>query len=82
MVAALQERGKEVWVDVEGVRDAEVFPEALRQAVNGGYRDLAWIEIDHDLDPLRSRDDYKALINQIKAKGALPRQLEEAAAKP
>jgi YVTN family beta-propeller protein len=31
--SALRERGKEVWVDVEGIRDAEVFPEALRRAV-------------------------------------------------
>ncbi|MBV9167722.1 MAG: PQQ-binding-like beta-propeller repeat protein [Solirubrobacterales bacterium] len=33
LAAALSERGKEVWVDVEGVRDAEVFPEALRGAI-------------------------------------------------
>ena len=33
LAAALQERGKDVWVDVEGIRDAEVFPEALRLAV-------------------------------------------------
>ncbi len=52
-------------------RLADQAMDALRQAVNGGYRDLAWIEIDHDLDPLRSREDYKALINEIKAKGAL-----------
>jgi serine/threonine-protein kinase len=56
--------------------------DALRQAVNGGYRDLAWIEIDADLGPLRSRDDYKALIAEIKAKGALSKNLEETAAKP
>jgi hypothetical protein len=31
--SALRERGKEVWVDVEGIRDAEVFREALRRAV-------------------------------------------------
>jgi WD40 repeat protein len=30
---ALHDRGKDVWVDVEGIRDAEVFPEALRRAV-------------------------------------------------
>ena len=47
--------------------------EALRQAVNGGYRDFAWISIDPDLDPLRSRDDYRALIAEIKAKSAFPR---------
>jgi hypothetical protein len=55
---------------------------ALRQAVDGGYRDLAWIDIDHDLDPLRSRDDFKALIAEIKAKGASSKKLEEPAAKP
>ncbi len=33
LAAALRARGKEVWIDVEGIRDAEVFPEALRRAV-------------------------------------------------
>lgn len=33
LASALEQRGKEVWVDVEGVRDAEVFPEALRRAI-------------------------------------------------
>jgi hypothetical protein len=32
LASALQDRGKEVWVDVDGIRDAEVFPEALRRA--------------------------------------------------
>jgi WD40 repeat protein len=35
LVEALQERGKEVWVDVDGIRDAEVFPAALRSAIEG-----------------------------------------------
>jgi hypothetical protein len=35
LVEALQERGKDVWVDTEGIRDAEVFPAALRRAVEG-----------------------------------------------
>lgn len=30
---ALQARGKEVWIDIEGLRDAEVFPAALRVAI-------------------------------------------------
>jgi eukaryotic-like serine/threonine-protein kinase len=63
-------------------RLADQAMDALRQSVNGGYRDLAWIEIDDDLGPLRSRDDYKALIAEIKAKGAVPMKLEEWAAKP
>jgi WD40 repeat protein len=29
----LQSRGKDVWVDVEGIRDAELFPSALRRAI-------------------------------------------------
>lgn len=33
LVDALGERGKEAWVDIEGVRDAEVFPERLRSAI-------------------------------------------------
>jgi WD40 repeat protein len=35
LVAALEARGKAVWVDTEGIRDAEVFPAALRGAVEG-----------------------------------------------
>ena len=31
--SALQARGKDVWVDVDGIRDGEVFPEALRRAI-------------------------------------------------
>jgi hypothetical protein len=31
--AELQSRGKEVWLDVEGIRDAELFPSALRRAI-------------------------------------------------
>jgi WD40 repeat protein len=33
--AELQSRGKDVWVDVEGIRDAELFPSALRRAIEG-----------------------------------------------
>ena len=31
--AALQARGKDVWVDVDGIRDGEVFPDVLRRAI-------------------------------------------------
>jgi WD40 repeat protein len=31
----LESRGKDVWVDVEAIRDAEVFPDALRRAIEG-----------------------------------------------
>jgi hypothetical protein len=35
LVDARQARDKDVWVDVEGIRDAEVFPAALRSAIEG-----------------------------------------------
>jgi WD40 repeat protein len=35
LVETLESRGKDVWVDIEGIRDAEVFPAALRNAVEG-----------------------------------------------
>lgn len=31
----LRQRKKDVWMDVEGIRDAEVFPEALLRAIEG-----------------------------------------------
>ena len=33
LAGALNERGKDVWVDVDGIRDTERFPEALRRAI-------------------------------------------------
>jgi WD40 repeat protein len=35
LASALQARGRDVWIDVDGIRDAEVFPEALRRAIEG-----------------------------------------------
>jgi hypothetical protein len=31
----LKGRGKDVWIDVEGIRAAERFPEALKRAIEG-----------------------------------------------
>ena len=33
LAAALEARGKEPWVDVRGITDGEVFPDALRRAI-------------------------------------------------
>jgi WD40 repeat protein len=33
LAAALNDRGREAWVDIDGIRDAEVFPAALRAAI-------------------------------------------------
>src|SRR5690348_13221966 len=35
LAEGLKHRGKDVWVDVDGIRDAEKFPDALRRAIEG-----------------------------------------------
>ncbi|MGZ4172758.1 MAG: toll/interleukin-1 receptor domain-containing protein, partial [Solirubrobacteraceae bacterium] len=35
LAEGLKSRGMDVWVDVEGIRDAEVFPAALSRAIEG-----------------------------------------------
>jgi hypothetical protein len=47
--------------------------EMLRQAIANGYRDALRLEKDTDLDPLRSRRDFKELLEKLhtgKGKGA------------
>ena len=33
VVQAMQAHGKEIWMDVEGIADGEVFPDALQEAI-------------------------------------------------
>lgn len=40
----------------------------LRQAVQGGYRNIANLKKDKDLAPLRSRDDFKKLLLDLEKK--------------
>jgi WD40 repeat protein len=35
LAGSVTERGKQVWVDTEGIADAEVFPEAIKRAIEG-----------------------------------------------
>ena len=35
LVESISARGKEVWLDTEGIADGEVFPEAIRRAIEG-----------------------------------------------
>jgi hypothetical protein len=37
----------------------------LRQAIDGGYRDLAFIRKDADLDPLRGRKDFDSILDGL-----------------
>jgi hypothetical protein len=42
--------------------------EILRQAVARGYRDLAQLQKDPDLQPLRQREDFQKLLHQLESK--------------
>jgi hypothetical protein len=42
--------------------------ELLRQAVGKGYRDVAHLRKDADLDSLRPRDDFRQFIAELEAK--------------
>jgi hypothetical protein len=33
--ASIHDNGKEVWVDTDGIADGEVFPEAIKRAIEG-----------------------------------------------
>ena len=46
--------------------------ELLQKAVKAGFNDAAHMKKDADLDSLRGRDDFKALIAEIDKKAAPP----------
>jgi hypothetical protein len=41
----------------------------LREAVSKGYKDVAHMKKDTDLDPLRQREDFQKLIAELEGKG-------------
>ena len=41
----------------------------LRDAVSKGYKDVAHMKKDTDLDPLRQRDDFRKLVAELEGKG-------------
>jgi serine/threonine protein kinase len=47
--------------------------ELLRKAANAGYNDAGHMKQDSDLDPLRSREDFKLLLREIEAKKSAPK---------
>jgi hypothetical protein len=40
----------------------------LRDAVSKGYKDVAHVKKDTDLDPLRQRDDFRELVAELEEK--------------
>jgi WD40 repeat protein len=47
---------------------AEQSVQTLRKSLAAGMKDVAILDRDHDLDPLRERPDFRALIEEAKAK--------------
>jgi hypothetical protein len=41
----------------------------LREAAGKGYKDVARLKKDTDLDPLRQRDDFRTLVAELEGKG-------------
>jgi hypothetical protein len=50
---------------VEGQAEAERAMQWLHRAVARGYRNVALMQRDHDLDPLHSRDDFRLLMMDL-----------------
>jgi hypothetical protein len=46
----------------------EAAAKLLRDAVNKGYKDVAYMKKDTNLDPLRQRDDFRTLIAELEMK--------------
>ncbi len=40
----------------------------LREAVSKGYKDVAQMKKDTDLDPLRQREDFQKLVAELEGK--------------
>ena len=53
----------------EGRAEADRAMVTLRRAVDGGYRDLAHMRADTDLDPLRGRADFQLLMLDLAMPG-------------
>ena len=49
----------------------------LKQAVAAGYKDVGHMKQDKDLDALRDREDFKALMRELEAKAAEAKPAEE-----
>jgi hypothetical protein len=53
----------------EGQEVADKAMEVLRRAVVSGYRNVAKMRTDTDLDSLRKREDFQKLMQELEAKG-------------
>jgi hypothetical protein len=48
---------------------ADAAMKMVHHEVNKGYKDVMQMKTDHDLDPLRQREDFKKLVAELEGKG-------------
>jgi eukaryotic-like serine/threonine-protein kinase len=68
MTAGVQSKAKAADAAQLAHNDADRAMQWLHQAVKAGYKDLAHLKKDTDLDALREREDFKQLIAELEAK--------------
>jgi hypothetical protein len=50
------------------LKQADLAMEWLKKAIAAGYKDVAQIKTDSDLDSLRTREDFKKLLAEVEGK--------------
>jgi hypothetical protein len=70
MTAGVQAKAKAADAAKLAQDDADRAMQWLHQAVKAGYKDVAHLKKDTDLDALREREDFKKLIAELEAKVA------------
>ncbi len=62
--------------DAERTERAEYYTgralAALQQAVHNGYKNTEFMQLDEELEPLRTREDFQKLLAEIEEKRARP----------
>jgi serine/threonine-protein kinase len=74
LVAALHQKPERASIAEKELpeRYATAAMQSLRKAIQHGYKDVAQVKLNKDLDPLRSRDDFKEILAGLESK-AKPR---------
>jgi serine/threonine-protein kinase len=52
-------------------RLADLAVDALRRAVTAGFKDLEQLDTDRELDPLRAREDFKKLVQELEKQASI-----------
>ncbi len=67
LAACVESAGQGDTPEVKARRDrfGRMAVEILTRAFDGGFRDPAFYRTSHQLDPIRGRDDFRALLRRL-----------------